>query len=423
MFIPYLPCHVTRFVGREAEMNHVRQLVADHKLVTLTGTDGVGKTRLALQVAAQVAGDFSGGRWYVDLLPITDRDLVAMAVLSALGLPQHSSLPAMDTLISSIGDRQMLVVLDNCEHLLDACAGLVIALDACPGLKVLATTSESIGVAGEASWRVPSLSPIEQAIELFATRARRIRPEFGIDDDAAAAVAPICRLLGGLPLAIELAAARVDLFSPAEILDGLQHRFGMYNGAVRRGQILRAAVQWSYGLLSEPERRLLKLLAMFTGPFELGAAEAVGANADLARCQVRDHLAALADNSLVVTEYVGGHTRYRLVETVRQYALEKLTESDASTPDDLPTALLKSRENPGTPIPLQLASLQPLWYGRDRLRQGLAWIDSILEYEAAHHGADLAGAQARALNAAALIAAWLDDIGVGDGVADHDNPS
>ena len=226
----------------------------------------------------------------------------------------------------------MLVVLDNCEHLLDACAALMMALlEACPGLTLLTTSREPIGVAGEVSWRVPSLSLADEAVELFSDRARRARADFEITDDNLAAVSEICRRLDGVPLAIELAAARVRALSLAEILDSLHDRFRLLTGgartAVRRQQTLRASVDWSHALLTDPERVLFRRLAAFMGGFDLGAAQTVAGAGDVQRYQVLDQLTLLVDKSLVVADDSRGRTRYRLLETVRQYALEKLGES------------------------------------------------------------------------------------------------
>jgi class 3 adenylate cyclase len=243
----HLPAQFTSFVGRDAEIEDVRQILADNRLVTLTGAGGVGKTRLAVQVAAEIAGGFGGGAWLVDLAPITDPDLVAVAVIRALGLPDQQGSSTMDMLLRFVGDRRMLLVLDNCEHLLDACADLVVGLQGgCPAVTVLATSREPIGVAGEVSWRVPSLSLADAAIELFADRARRVRPDFRLTDDNAAIAAEICRRLDGVPLAIERAAARVRVLSLTEIRDSLHDRFRLLTGgartAVRRQQTLRASV-------------------------------------------------------------------------------------------------------------------------------------------------------------------------------------
>ena len=275
---------------------------------------------------------FGDGVWYVDLAPITDPELVPVTVARALGLPDQPGRSTMDTLLRFVRDRQMLVVLDNCEHLLDASAELVVAvLGGAARLTLLATSREAIGVAGEVSWRVPSLSLADEAIELFTDRARHARPDFALTDDNAAAVGEICARLDGVPLAIELAAARVRALSLAEILDSLHDRFRLLTGgartAVRRQQTLRASVDWSHALLTEPERVLLRRLAVFLGGFDLDAAQAVAGGGDVERYQVLDQLTLLVDKSLVVADDSGGRTRYRLLETVRQYALEKLGES------------------------------------------------------------------------------------------------
>ena len=327
-----LPVQLTNFVGRGAQMTDLEKLLVDNRLVTLTGAGGAGKTRLAVEIAARIAAEFRDGVWYVDLAPVTHPGVVTVAVARALGLPDQPGRSTMDTLLRFVRDRQMLVVLDNCEHLLDASAELVFALlGAAPGLTLLATSREPIGVAGEVSWRVPSLSVADEAIELFVDRARRARPDFAVEADNASAVGEICRRLDGMPLAIELAAARVRALSVAEILEGLHDRFRLLTGgartAVRRQQTLRASVDWSHALLTEPERVLFRRLAVFLGGFDLDAAQTVAGGGDVERYQVLDQLSLLVDKSLVVADDSGGRTRYRLLETVRQYAAEKLGES------------------------------------------------------------------------------------------------
>ena len=327
----HLPVQLTSFVGRDAEMVDVRDILAENRFVTLTGAGGVGKTRLAVQVAAAVAGNYGDGAWYVDLAPITDPDLVPITVARALGLPDQPGPSPENSLLQFVGAQHMLVVLDNCEHLLDASAALTTALlGACPRLSVMATSREPTGVAGEVTWRVPSLSLGGDAARLFSDRANHARPGFSITDDNAAAVDEICRRLDGMPLAIELAAARVRALSPKEILAGLQDRFRLLTGgsrtAVRRQQTLQASVDWSHAL-TEPERILFRRLAVFLGGFDLDGCQRVACDKDLARHQVLDVLALLVDKSLVIAETAGGPTRYRLLETIRQYAQEKLGES------------------------------------------------------------------------------------------------
>ena len=431
------PTQLTSFVGRKAQMKEVRQLLADNRLVTLTGAGGAGKTRMAIQVAGEVDDDAS----YVDLAPITDPGVVPVAMARGLGLPDHPGRSTMETIVRFLRDRQQLVVLDNCEHLLDATAALIVeVLDACPGLTVLTTSREPIAVTGEVTWRVPSLSLADEAIELFADRARLVRPDFAITADNLRFVTEISRRLDGMPLAIELAAARVRALSLEEIRDSLNDRFRLLTGgsrtAVRRQQTLRASVDWSYALLTEPERILFRRVAAFIGGADLDATRAICSGEDVQRHQVVDLLTLLVDKSLVVAEEHAGSTRYRLLETVRQYALEKLGASgeadivrtrhrdhytamaaalngpdteqhdgrvaQAETEiDNLRASFAWSLEQSETEPALQLASsLQPLWLTRGQLREGLAWFDAALKDEAD----DLAPAiHARALADRALI--------------------
>jgi predicted ATPase/class 3 adenylate cyclase/DNA-binding CsgD family transcriptional regulator len=443
----HLPVQLTSFVGRQAELKQARELLSENRVVTLTGAGGVGKTRLAIEAAAQLAGEFSAGVRYVDLAPITDPDLVPVTMARALGLPDQPGRSTMDTLTRFVADGQMLVVLDNCEHLLDASAALMVALlEACPGLTLLTTSREPIGLAGEVSWRVPSLPLADEAVELFADRARRARADFAISDGNLEAVTEICRRLDGVPLAIELAAARVRALSLTEILDSLHDRFRLLTGgartAVRRQQTLRASVDWSHTLLTEPERVLFRRLAVFLGGFDLGAAQEVAGGGEVERYQVLDQLALLVDKSLVVAENTSGRTRYRLLETVRQYALEKLGESgEANTLrvhhrnyftalaakldvpadndyeqcieqaeteiDNLRAAFVWSLENSDSERALAMVSaLQPLWLGRGRLREGLAWFDAILSDDE-HHRNVAAAVRARALADRAVLAIWM----------------
>jgi predicted ATPase/class 3 adenylate cyclase/DNA-binding CsgD family transcriptional regulator len=412
-----LPSQLTSFIGRGEQISHLMGILADNRLVTLTGAGGVGKTRLSVQVATEAASVFGDGVWYVDLGPLTDPALVPVAAARALRLRDEPGRSTVDTLTRFIGDRHILMVLDNCEHLLDASAELVATLlGACPRLTLLATSREPIAVAGEMSWRVPSLSVADEAIDLFVDRARRVRPDLNVTDGSAGAVAEICHRLDGVPLALELAAARVRSLSLDEILHGLHDRFRLLTGgartAVRRQQTLRASVDWSHALLTEPERVLFGRLAVFMGGFDLGAAEAV-AGGDVERHQVLDLLTLLVDKSLVTAEYTSGPTRYRLLETVRQYALEKLGESgeadavrarhrdhytalaalvDAAESgldqrvawaeteiDNLRAAFTWSCECAEFDQAARLASaLHPLWITSGRLQEGMSWFDSVL---------------------------------------------
>jgi len=445
-----LPVQLTSFVGRQAELSQVHELLTQNRLLTLTGAGGAGKTRLAIQTAGQLSGEFGRfpeGVWYVDLAPITDPEFVPLTVARAFGLPDQPGRSTMDTLTRFVADRQMLVVLDNCEHLLDASATLVNELlGAAAGLTLLATSREPIGVAGEVSWRVPSLPLRDEAIELFADRARRARPAFAVSDDNVAVVGEICARLDGLPLAIELAAARVRALSLAEILDSLHDRFRLLTGgartAVRRQQTLRASVDWSHTLLTQPERVLFRRLAAFLGGFDFDAAQTVASGGEVERYQVLDQLTLLVDKSLVVADDSRGRTRYRLLETVRQYALEKLGESGEADAvrarhrdhytamaavldapagsdyehrleqadieiDNLRAAFGWSRENSAIELALTLASsLQPLWQARGRIREGRAWFDTALADLDAQHPEVAAAVRARALADKAVLDTW-----------------
>jgi predicted ATPase/class 3 adenylate cyclase/DNA-binding CsgD family transcriptional regulator len=442
-----LPVQLSSFIGRKAEISGIREALADNRLVTLTGAGGAGKTRLAIQVAAEIATEFADGVWYVDLAPITDPDVVPLTAARALGLPDLPGQQTMDVLLRFIHDRRILIVLDNCEHLLDSSAELVIALlSACPALTLLATSREPIGVTGEVSWRVPSLSLADEAIELFSDRARRTRPEFRVTGENTEAVTEICRRLDGLPLAIELAAARIRALSPAEIVDSLHDQFRLLTGgartAVRRQQTLRASVDWSHALLSEPEQVLFRRLAVFFGGFDVDAAHTVAGDADAERYQVLDQLTLLVDKSLVVAEDARHGTRFRLLETVRQYAQEKLHESregddirgrhrdhyaamaaelDSPTDtgharrlaqaeaeiDNLRSAFAWSLESSDTVPALRLAtSLQPLWFSRWRYREGLTWLNAALA-AATPSEADQEPARVRALADRALLLAHI----------------
>jgi predicted ATPase/class 3 adenylate cyclase/DNA-binding CsgD family transcriptional regulator len=414
-----LPLQLTSFVGRTAQISDLTRLLSENRLVTLTGSGGAGKTRLAIEVAGRIGAEFPDGTKYVDLAPITEPELVSVTTARLLGLPDQPGRSATEALLRFIADRQMLLVLDNCEHLLDATAALVIEiLGSCPNVTVFATSREPIGITGEAIWRVSSLSIADEAVELFTDRARLVSPDFGVTDDNAATVAEICQRLDGMPLAIELAAARVRALSLTDILTGLQDRFRILTGgvrtAVRRQQTLRASVDWSYALLTDIERVLFRRLAVFLGGFDIDAAQAVVTDEHLQRHQVFDEVALLVDKSLVVSENTSGPTRYRLLETVRQYALEKLGESgeaDAirarhrdhytdlaalldqpssagrrqhvehaeSDIDNLRAAFTWSRDNGDSERALQLASaLQPFWLTRGRVPEGLSWFGAVL---------------------------------------------
>ncbi|MFV8319889.1 LuxR C-terminal-related transcriptional regulator [Mycobacterium sp. 23] len=333
-----LPAQLTSFVGRQAQMSDVRQLVISNRLVTLTGAGGVGKTRLAVEVSSLLNPEFPAGIRYVDLAPITNAAVAPLTVARTLGLPDQPGRSTMELLVRFLGEKSMLLVLDNCEHLLDACGDMVVELlGCCPQLTILSTSREPLGVPGELTWRVPSLSLAGEAVELFADRARQARPDFVVNDGNTALIREICERLDGMPLAIELAAARIRALSLQQIGSSLHDRFRLLTGgartAVRRQQTLRASVDWSHALLTDPERVLFRRLAVFTGGFDLEAAQAIGACTEMESYQLLDQLSLLVDKSLVVALETSAETntdggmRYSLLETVRQYAQEKLGES------------------------------------------------------------------------------------------------
>jgi predicted ATPase len=288
-----LPVQLTSFIGRERETAEIRQRLEAAHLLTLTGTGGCGKTRLALRVAEGLLERYPDGVWFVELAPLTNPDLVPQEVARAMGLVADPAQPILAGLVGYLRGKHLLLVLDNCEHLVEACSHLVdTLLRACPRVRILATSREILGVAGEDAWRVPSLevppaagspSPDQlsryEAVELFATRARALDPNFVLTAQQAPAVIEIVRRLDGIPLAIELAAARVKVLSVERIAARLDDQFRLLTGGSRtalpRQQTLRALIDWSYNLLSEPERRLLRRLAVFVGGWTLEAAEAV----------------------------------------------------------------------------------------------------------------------------------------------------
>ena len=345
-----LPGQLTSFVGRVTELREIQVALEGTRLLTLTGAGGCGKTRLALQTAADTVDRYPDGSWWVELAPVLDPERVGSGLAAALGVRPLSGQTPLEAAVSHLAGQRALVVLDNCEHLLEASAAAGEALlRGAPGVAILATSRAPLGVAGETSWRVPSLSlpaepmpePVEglaqsDAVRLFIERALKVRPNFSISNDNAAAVAGICHALDGIPLAIELAAARVRLMAVEEIAAALADRFRLLTGGARsalpRQQTLRASVDWSYELLEEDERRLLRRLAVFTGGWTLDLAEEVTAGEGLERLAVLDLLSSLVDNSLVLVEEGEPSTRYRLLETVRQYALDHFGQS----PDEQP---------------------------------------------------------------------------------------
>jgi predicted ATPase len=345
-----LPASVTSFVGREREMAEVRERLAATRLLTLTGAGGTGKTRLLLEVAAELSGEYPEGAWLVELAPLADESLVTQEIAAALGVREEPGRPLLGTVSDFLRSRTLLLLLDNCEHLLSACATAASVIGrACPGVRILASSREPLGIAGEALYPVPSLSLPEpargplsagqvealagfEAMRLFAERAAAVQPAFALTAANAAAVIQICRRLDGIPLAVELAAARVRALPVAQIAARLDDCFRLLTGGSRtalpRQQTLRALIDWSYDLLSDAERLLLRRLSVFAGGWTLEAAEAVCAGDGIEDREILDLLSELVDKSLVVYEEQDeGSARYRLLETVRRYAEDRLGES------------------------------------------------------------------------------------------------
>ncbi len=445
------------FVGREREVIEVKRELTMTRLLTLIGAGGAGKTRLALEVARDLIGAYLDGIWVVELATLSDPELVPQAVASTLGVREKPGGTLTEGLIDFLRTKDLLLVLDNCEHLVDATAGLTnTLLSNCLRLKLLATSREALRVSGEVVWQVPSLSVPEpekstsvedlkrfEAVRLFAERARLRRPSFRLTEQNGRAVAEICRRLDGIPLALELAAARVGMLSVKQISERLDNSLVLLCSASRtiehRHQTLRGTLEWSYGLLSEMEKKLFERLSVFLGSWTLEAAETVGAGGAIGKEAVLDLLECLTDKSLVVIIEVGDEDipRYRLLEPVRQYAREKLEESGevAATcwqhalwylalaeeaekgliglhyldwleqleneHDNLRAALRWFLESGEPELGLRLAAAlgRDFWRIHDRLREGFEWLEAALA-----GGGDASSTRAKALAYAGWIA-------------------
>jgi predicted ATPase/DNA-binding SARP family transcriptional activator len=388
-----LPIPVSSFIGRKRESAEVKTLLATHRLVTLTGAGGSGKTRLAIQVATDLVDKYTNGVWWVELAPLMDELLVPQVAAKALGVREIANQPLSDTLTAWIGARQMLLVLDNCEHVVSTSARLAEKLlQACPQLVILATSREGLGIAGEVTWLVPLLSLPEtedwlrlfqdyEAIRLFSERARAAKSDFQLTEQNALAVAQICRRLDGIPLAIELAAARVKVLPAEDIAARLDDRFNLLTtgsrSALPRQQTLRALIDWSYDLLSPEEKTLFRRLAVFHGGRTLEAVEEVCSGDGIPKEQVLDLVARLVDKSLLLTEEQNGTIVYRMLDTIRHYAHDRLHESDEEERirDRHANYFLQlaERAEPQLQGPGQLIWLNRLETERHNLRAALDW--------------------------------------------------
>ena len=451
-----LPQQLTSFIGREKELVEIRSLLGKTRLLTLTGSGGSGKTRLSLQLGADSLEQFPDGAWLVELAPLADPGLAPQTVASELGVKEEPGKPILQTLTEHLKTRRLLLLLDNCEHMVAACAKVADTLmRQCPGVKILATSREALGIAGEQTYAVPALTlpnrkqahtPASlsqyESVQLFSARALLVRADFRITNQNASAVASLCFQLDGIPLAIELAAARLRSLSVDEINGKLDQRFRLLTGGSRtalpRQQTLRSLIDWSYDLLNDSERLLLQRLSAFAGGWTLAAAEQVCAGEGVEDWEVLDLSTSLSDKSLVVAEQKNERSRYRLLETVRQYAQERLVERGGSEAlrerhrdyflalaeeaepklisaersewmkvldeehENLQAGLDWSVVEAGSSAGLRLCgALTRFWQMRGFLAEGREWCARVLKKPA---GVERAPERAKALNAAGLLA-------------------
>ncbi|RYE39851.1 MAG: protein kinase [Hyphomicrobiales bacterium] len=455
-----LPLELTSFVGRRRELTETKRRMTLSRLVTLTGVGGVGKTRLALRVAADSVRTFDDGVWLVELGELRDGGFLAEAIASTVGLLDGLARPPLTQLTDYFAERKLLVVLDNCEHLVDPVAKIAeTLLRACPKLQILATSREPLGIAGEAAMRVPPLAtpdtdrtpsmrgiPGYDAVTLFAERAEAAVPDFEVTDANRVAVTRICQRLDGLPLPIELAAARMRAMSAQQILDRLNDRYrlltGGHRGAPTRQQTLRLCIDWSYELCTSREQQIWSCLSVFAGGFDLDAAEGVCGD-HIGPDDLLDLVTSLVDKSILIREEAGTEVRYRLLETLREYGTEKLqTSGDYESlrrrhrdwyeqlvlraerewigPHQVEWLNRLDREEPNLREALQLCvsegqaanglriavALYPLWFARGLLSEGRRWLDGVLSIGSGPS----TPAQLRALHAACVLAGRQTDI-------------
>jgi predicted ATPase/DNA-binding CsgD family transcriptional regulator len=423
----HIPYELSSFVGREGEIADCRALVTETRLVTLCGPGGVGKTRLALRVASSLESSFGGGIYLVELASLMDPALVPRAVATALGLRERAGQSIPEVLVESLRSRKVLLVMDNCEHLIEACAEVANQLlRAAPNLAILATSREPLRVTGEVAWRVPSLQlpgvgadfaeiARSESTRLFVERVRASAPRFRLTDANAVAAAAVCRQLDGIPLALELAAARMKALSVEQLAERLNHRFQILNRGSRtassRHQTLRATVDWSYSLLTEAERAMFRRLAVFKGGWPLEAAEVVASGDE--RNEPLDLMERLIDKSLLLAEDRRGAVRYTMLETLQEYGRERLAEAgetdvvrgrhldwilelaDRINPtvlhpasvaaleqeeDNLRSALARTIETRDVDTGLRLAAAAaPMWNFRGHFDEGITWLTRLLD--------------------------------------------
>ena len=466
-----LPAQVTSFVGREKEVGDVKKLLLDAHILTLIGPGGTGKTRLSIQVASDVLGNYPDGVWLVELAPIHDPLLVPRATALAIGLRDEPQRPVIDMLCDYLRDKKMLILLDNCEHLVDACARIAERiLRAAPNVRILASSREALDIAGEVTYRVPSLGvpdikhlpPVEslsqyEAVRLFIDRAISANPAFIVTNDSAPFLAQICHRLDGIPLAIELAAAKIRVLSVEEIARRLDDRFRLLTGgsrtALERHQTLRAAIDWSYNLIPPAEQVLFRRLSVFVGGWTLEAAESVcrgeSTSSPVGSEDILDLLERIINKSLVIREEVQSGSRYRMLETMRQYASEKLVESNESKIlhddhleyflnlaettephlrrveqiewlskldseyENLRAALSWAMDKPPAESILRLAgALGPYWRIRSYWLEGASWLDQALENRWGINSKAEIAARAKVFYRRADIAHELDELDV-----------
>lgn len=400
-----LPMPLTSFVGREREVTEVQAVLARTRLLTLTGVGGTGKTRLALEAATTMRDEYPGGVWLIELAPLTDQTLVPQTVAAVLGLREEPGRPLLATLTAALQNAPTLLLLDNCEHLLTACAQLIdTLLRTCSQLHIMATSRETLGILGETIYLVPPLAipdaqrlpPLAEFVQipsarLFMERTQVVQPQFVLKEQHVGCVAAICQRLDGLPLALELAAARVRALPVDEIAGRLDQRFRLLTDgnrtALPRHQTLHALIDWSYDLLTTDEQRLFRRLAVFAGGWSLEAAETVCAGDGLNADAILDLLTHLVDKSLVLVEPQATPVRYTMLETIRQYALERLTESGEAEIVQQRRAeyflALAERAEPELSQRQQDVWLQRLTIEYPNIQNALDWFVSTRNFEAA----------------------------------------